>query len=140
MPGARIVIFSPTELVRDALGLWLSEAGHQVTLCATEDEAAARLGAERVGAFVTAELLPRGRAIPTLSALRARSPGTAIVYVDEGPLRPARETLLPSSFARVIGVDAMVAWPFDRQSVVTAVDRVAGKAIYPQPVPPVAAD
>jgi DNA-binding NtrC family response regulator len=123
---ARLLVLSPTELVRDALALWLREAGHQVATCASDEEGEARLIGERIGAFFTSELLPRGRAIPTLTALRERCPGTGIVFVDEGPLRSARETL-PSSFARVIGVDAVVRWPFGRHAVLAALERVLPK-------------
>ena len=126
--AGRVVLFSPTELVRDALSAWLRDAGYAVEACANEEDAAARLGARAPRVFVTTELLPRGSALPTLSALRERHPGTAILYVDEGPLRPARDALLPMSFARVCGVDAAVAWPFDRRAVVAAVETVAAES------------
>jgi DNA-binding response OmpR family regulator len=125
--AGRVVLFSPTDLVRDALRAWLIDAGYAVDACASEEDAAARLGARAPRVFVTTELLPRGNALPTLSALRERHPGTAILYVDEGPLRPARDSLLPTSFARVCGVDATVAWPFDRRAVLAAVETVAAE-------------
>lgn len=121
----RVVLFTPTELVRDALSSWLRDAGYAVEACATEDEAAARLAARAARVFVTAELLPRGAALPTLSALRERHPDTVILYVDEGPLRPARDAVLPTAFARVCGVDATVAWPFDRRAVLAALESAA---------------
>lgn len=120
--GGRVVLFSPTELVRDALAAWLREAGYAVDPCATEEEAASRLGARAARVFITTELLPRGTALPTLATLRERYPDTAVLYIDEGPLRPAREGLLPASFARVCGVDATVEWPFDRRAVMSAVE------------------
>ena len=134
-----IVLFSPTELVRDAVRTWLQEAGYAVDICATEEEAAARLGARPARAFVTAELLPRGAALPTIAALRDRHPETAILYLDEGPLRSARDALLPTAFARVCGVDATVAWPFDRRAVLAALEAVAALPERPRaagaPVP-----
>ena len=99
-----VILFSPTELVRDALRGWLSDAGYAVEAYANEEDAAARLNVRAPRVFVTTELLPRGNALPTLSALRERLPDTVILYVDEGPLRPARDSLLPMSFARVCGV------------------------------------
>lgn len=127
--GGHVVLFSPTELVRDALSGWLRDAGYAVDACATEEDAAARLAARGTRVFVTTELLPRGTALPTLSALRERHPGTAILYIDEGPLRSSRDALLPTAFARVCGVDAAVAWPFDRRAVITAVETVAAEPI-----------
>jgi DNA-binding NtrC family response regulator len=129
--GSGVVVFSPTELVRDALTGWLRSAGYSVEACATEEEAAARLDRRTARVFVTSELLPRGTALPTLSALRDRYPDTAILFVDEGPLRPAREAVLPTSFARVCGVDATVAWPFDRRAVLSAMESVAPESAQP---------
>jgi DNA-binding response OmpR family regulator len=126
--GGRVVLFSPTELVRDALAAWLRDAGYAVDACATEEEAASWLGTRAARVFVTTELLPRGTALPTLAALRERHPETAVLYIDEGPLRSAREALLPASFARVCGVDATVTWPFDRRAVMAAVETVATSA------------
>jgi DNA-binding response OmpR family regulator len=126
----RVVLLSPTDLVRDALAAWLTDAGYLVDACASEDEAAARLGSRGARIFVTTELLPRGTALPTLSALRERWPETAILYVDEGPLRPARDALLPTSFARVVGVDATVAWPFDRRAVMAAIEIVGAEPLH----------
>ena len=129
--GGRVVLFSPIELVRDALSAWLREAGYAVEACATEEEAATRLGARFARVFVTTELLPHGTALPTLSALRERHPGTAILFVDEGPLRSARDALLPTAFARVCGVDATVAWPFDRRAVMSAFETVIAEPAQP---------
>ena len=100
-----------------AIAYWAGAAGHDVIAADNEEAAGRALDAEQPHIIFSSRPWPAGRAVPTLSALKAARPSLRFVFVLDGPDAAAEAPL-----ARAAGADAVLAKPVDRATILGQIE------------------
>ena len=116
-----IVVIESDKLMRELLVEWLSAAGYSVRTPAPAD-----VKASTNAALVIVDVyMPRREGLQRLRAVKAAIPETPVIAIS-GQFRPGLTGL--STAADALGVHQVIAKPFSRRDLLTAVDSVIGPA------------
>lgn len=114
-----IVIVEDDDLMRSLLVEWLSAEGYPV--CPTEPPAAEPDGPADL--LIVDVYMPRWLGVERLRLARSAHPGTPIIAIS-GQFHPGVRSAGPA--AEALGVDRVIAKPFDRRELMDAVRSVIG--------------
>ena len=116
-----IVIIEEDKLMRGLLAEWLSAEGYSVRAAAPGDAASQ----DRTDLVIVDVYMPRQEGAKRLRAVKAAHPDTPLIAIS-GQFRPG---LVGScTAADALGVRQVIAKPFSRRDLLTAVDSVIGPA------------
>ncbi len=110
--------------MRDLLARVLTNAGHQVVVAETGEEALAKLARERFDLIIVDRNLPGMSGLEVLKLVRIQDPGLFAIMITAYP-NPESEAA-----ARSLGVHSYITKPFGIVTIVAAVDAaiLAGRA------------
>jgi len=109
------------------LEVWLQEAGCMVRRASTGNEVARLLREQPADLVVADVIMPDGDGLDVIMDLRRSQPRTRVLAISGGGRRLQAEDCL--KFAKVMGADAVLLKPFDREQFLTAVCQAMQRAI-----------
>jgi CheY-like chemotaxis protein len=116
-----IIIIEEDKLMRGLLTEWLSAEGYAVHAAASNDVPAP----DKADLIIVDVYMPRHAGATTLHAVKAAHPKTPLIAIS-GQFRAG--LVGSSTAADALGVRQVVAKPFTRRDLLTAVRRVIGPA------------
>jgi DNA-binding response OmpR family regulator len=122
-PG-RLLVVDDEPSMRDLLTRVLSNAGHEVAVAESGEEALTRIGKERFDLLIVDRNLPGMSGIDVLNQVRIQDPGLFAVMITAYPNAESEAA------ARSLGVHSYITKPFGIVTIVAAVDAaiLAGRA------------
>jgi CheY-like chemotaxis protein len=99
---------------------WLSGAGHTVLCAANGAELLRMLRDKQVDVVITDVMMPQNDGFEVIQAVKKLYPGVKIITISGGAdVMPMRDCL---RVARALGADAVLAKPFNKVQLFTALD------------------
>lgn len=125
MALARILVVDDEEDIRDISRLLLENAGYEVVLAESGASALVALGRQTCDLVVVDMLMPEMDGVEVINELHRRDPAQKILAMSGGGHAPKESYL---QIARMCGVQALLAKPFNQSQLLRAVESALGTA------------